>query len=289
MAPPTKRARGASDSDEDYREDSDNDIQSACRSTRHRKQARGSLRIEAITKKRKEQEKVKLANRLVGEVENDTQPLLRLPGEIRNTIYDFLIPDDDIPLMHDPYLSEEIDWDGATSGRALTQTCRRLRAEFLRLYKRKSNINIPLVDLEHYKDTWLSSIVGPMPGRLTLSLKRNSPRNETDRGTGPRKIVPPVNISRLIRMRHDLPGFRFFVESHNVVPPIQLEGDPLPPKADIRFLEPDMDMVKMVLKQDNVGWELQFHFHTKPEKYLSWLVEDDLYVFSDGARDDLHY
>jgi hypothetical protein len=74
-----------------------------------------------------------------------------------------------------------------------------------------------------------------------------------------------------------------------VVPPLQLEGDPLPPKADIRFLEPDMDMVKMVLKQDNVGWELQFHFDTKPEKHLNWLVEDGLDVFLDGARDDLHY
>jgi hypothetical protein len=39
------------------------------------------------------------------------------------------------------------------------------------------NVNIPLVDLEHYKDTWLTGIVGPVGGRLTLSLKRNSPRN----------------------------------------------------------------------------------------------------------------
>jgi hypothetical protein len=138
MAPPTKCAREASDSDEDYREGSDDDFQGARRSIRPRyraaKQTRGSARIGAITKKRKEQEATHEATRLVKTTDNEAQPFFRLPGEIRNAIYTLLVPNEDIPLMHDPYLPEYTMWEEVASGRALTQTCRQLRAEFLGIY-----------------------------------------------------------------------------------------------------------------------------------------------------------
>lgn len=89
MAPPSKRACEASDSDEDYREGSDDDFQSARRSTRLRyraaKQVRVSARLVAITEKRKEQEATQEAARLIMTSDNEAQPFLRLPGEIRNT------------------------------------------------------------------------------------------------------------------------------------------------------------------------------------------------------------
>ena len=144
MAPFTKRARAASDSDDDYRENSDDDFQGDQRSARLRTRAprkrRVSARILDISKKREEQEAVKQATRQAREDDNKKQILLRLLGELRNIVYDLLITDEEVPLMHEPYLPEYINWEEAASGRALTQTCHELRAEFLPLYKRKTNL-----------------------------------------------------------------------------------------------------------------------------------------------------
>jgi len=292
MAPFTKRARAASDSDDDYRENSDDDFQGDQRSARLRTRAprkrRVSARILDISKKREEQEAVKQATRQAREDDNKKQILLRLLGELRNIVYDLLITDEEVPLMHEPYLPEYINWEEAASGRALTQTCHELRAEFLPLYKRKTNVNVPLVDFAHYKDVWLKNVTG-LQGRIVLSLKRNSHRNEIERGKGPRRTADPVNISRLLRLRRDNPSFTFFVESHYVVPPMQLPDNPKPPRANISFLEDDMGMIKTELKQVSDGLELQFHFYTKPDRHLNWLQADDLSVFLPGMRDNLHY
>jgi hypothetical protein len=105
MAPSGKRSRDLSD--EEYREDSENDPPSRP-VQRPTKQARRSARISEKEETRRE------ANGA-----SSRSALLRLPGELRNTVYELVTEEAEMSLVHDPDFPDEIIWYNNEARRAL--------------------------------------------------------------------------------------------------------------------------------------------------------------------------
>ncbi|KAF2832506.1 hypothetical protein CC86DRAFT_401273 [Ophiobolus disseminans] len=86
--------------------------------------------------------------------------LLRLPGEIRNRIYEFALEPNDTTIFR-PYTSPmnpKSPWKNIiTAGHtrlfyALTQVCHRIRTEFLPIYWAKNTVHVYHTDLHAYID-----------------------------------------------------------------------------------------------------------------------------------------
>ncbi|KAJ4351254.1 uncharacterized protein N0V89_006593 [Didymosphaeria variabile] len=87
-------------------------------------------------------------------------PLLNLPGELRNRIYDHVLDENKFRVLRKPKILKSKDHIFKTSlwsspGLGLTQVCRSIRSEFLPSYRAVTLGNVVPQELYEYIDTFL--------------------------------------------------------------------------------------------------------------------------------------
>jgi hypothetical protein len=110
-------------------------------------------------------------------------------------------------MRHDTLVPDG-PFEGVAPGRALTQVCRQVRAEFLLVYKRTTLISVPLEDLNEYITTWLHE---PASGVLTIDpIRYDAKRRGPDSMMGTNGTLS-VDMMPLFRMHAANPKFKFGV------------------------------------------------------------------------------
>ncbi|KAH7093534.1 hypothetical protein FB567DRAFT_587964 [Paraphoma chrysanthemicola] len=103
-------------------------------------------------------------------------PLLDLPGEIRNLIYEYLLESDCVTLYKAKLAKAsnigKDQFKESGSGRSLTHTCSQLRAEFLQLFQESTTIHMSSSNIggyvnAHYPDP--ANAIGRLVVEVTLT------------------------------------------------------------------------------------------------------------------------
>jgi hypothetical protein len=190
------------------------------------------------------------------EAANLASRFFKLPGELRNTIYEMCLEETDVTMVHDPF--ETPPWKGDipwkmelahsgrkkenAPGRALTQVYRQLRAEFMSVYKKTSVIHIHVSEVDAFMKTWQCDQAGGIMGTLVIDMWRFGFDCDPSRGRVRREDrevyrcgiseedpdeprSPPANyydIFPLVELRRANPAFRFFIGSTKLDNPCTL-------------------------------------------------------------------
>ena len=110
-------------------------------------------------------------------------------------------------MRHDTFVSDG-PFEDAAPGRALTQVCRQVRAEFLLVYKHITKIHVPLEDLEGYIDTWLQA---PVSGTVIIDPHRyDMERRDAGSMNGTHGNLI-VDLTPLIKRRRENRDFHFYI------------------------------------------------------------------------------
>ncbi|KAI4926254.1 hypothetical protein J4E85_006546 [Alternaria conjuncta] len=86
-----------------------------------------------------------------------TSPLLKLPGELRNCIYNYAQDPRDVRLIHKPARQHEQTNTTERQFFGLTQACRQLRAEYMPIHRAQTKAHIQCQDSVSYIKTFISS------------------------------------------------------------------------------------------------------------------------------------
>lgn len=129
--------------------------------------------------------------------------------ELVNNIYELCVEDNDVFMHHDTFAPTD-SFEGVVSGRALTQVSRQVRTEFLLVYKRTTEIHMPLENLAEYISTWLS---GAMSGTIMIDTHRHN-KERCDAGSlmGTGRTMN-VDVMPLVQLRRDNDDFHFHINS----------------------------------------------------------------------------
>ncbi|KAF2824095.1 hypothetical protein CC86DRAFT_383794 [Ophiobolus disseminans] len=169
-----------------------------------------------------------------------------LPGEIRNAIYRFCVDGEEIFLTQNSRHSEELPWERKECGRALTQTCQKIRTEFAPFYKRRSGPSC------HSR--------GPLVGSLVIAFELFGHEYH------PHSLPTPIDITHIVRLRRKLPGFGLIIDRRTDRWAKRKVDGVRPPSADLQCPEDDMQKITMNCQNMN---RLQFPFYCWRERALS--------------------
>ncbi|KAI4910855.1 hypothetical protein J4E90_007111 [Alternaria incomplexa] len=111
-----------------------------------------------------------------------TSPLLKLPGELRNRIYNYAQEPRDVHLTRKPTQQHEQTNKTHRQFFGLTQVCRQLRSEYLPMYMAQTKVHIQCVDSLLYINTFIlptgtdpkqarGDLTVQLPGQLSMIIE----------------------------------------------------------------------------------------------------------------------
>jgi hypothetical protein len=234
------------------------------------------------------------------EVANLASRFVKLPGELRNSIYELCLEKTDVTMFHSPFRTPP--WKGdhpwktelgykkkMAPGRALTQVCRQLRAEFMSIYKKTSIIHIHMREVDAYIKTWQCDQAGGVAGTLVIDTWRGFMEREVGRREESESILSGLepaakyyDIFPLVELRRAHPEFRFFINNTKLDAPCtlsELGRHPWEPEQttekpigeyDVRFFEHTMSKIEIGCTDD---LDADVYFHVKEGYEHLWLPD----------------
>ncbi|KAI8930994.1 hypothetical protein NX059_012005 [Plenodomus lindquistii] len=216
---------------------------------------------------------------------NTDSLLLRLPGELRNRIYDFCIEDNyehDRRIVLRPkkdpfpgYCKVQSDWLQEHEPVALrffyglTQVCRQVRAEYLLLYRAQAEVRVHDMEVYRYIDTFVqpdgNPSSEPVGNVLLLSQLCSPPRGHsapkaldlqrllTLAKNAPRFSVRSVTMACNDCFGHKCPQFAVCALMWAILLPPTCQGLRLP-----KYIEESVSTVELVA-DENYGRSVTFH------------------------------
>jgi hypothetical protein len=175
--------------------------------------------------------------------------------ELRNAIYEYYLDDFEVFIKLKPDDPESEPWGREAPSRALTQSCRQLRNDFLPLFESTSSMLVLLVEVEAFVDTWLNAPDGTLHATLMIDSRRCLQRKSR------------IDLMPLIKLRRQYPKFAFFV--NDVVETVPDTPPRMARRDDVRYIADAILMINFHLSCVS--------FHIKPELAGEWGVRENAF------------